>query len=922
MDSVQERTSRSRAMEAGLLHLLRFARAQCHATVAFVALSGEEGIEVLAVPALDDGSEWTLPALELLARQTIEDPALGDGTAVIRVSEVLRRYWPGDRQFARMAVAPLKEPGAAVPSGLLCILDPLSGQFSDSNLEMLRHLSTRVVNHLRARRLMSDLREERAATAAPAGCAPLRPTGGGTDRDGRIVSRSGGVFEEEFATPALRAVPMHVFEDLPLACHMSAVGELDDCDEGRLLAATAPAEQERGRMPSEEGLGLSRLVEELDSALDRFTARGRPGALVVVEVRQPDTSAPAGRDELQRAAVRLAAASRADDVIVLVGEAMLAAILALRPGSHDLAMLRERLAAAVGREPARPELCVASAIVRIDPDEDSSSEDLLFSAVRELGSDRDDPTGGPSPDGGPLPGRGAGGGGSGRHQPAPCPGWGTVPGREGDPPDASAPPRVSSVATAEATEAAPGLARLAARGAAYLTAREAVGAVVRLAGTIVVMRFVGPAGYGVYAGAAAFVLFVTLSAQMGAEIYLIRQPEEPSSEVYGAVLAFLLASSCLLSVAGISITFVIPATLHPAGVLLPLRVLLVSVPLNVCWAPFQAKIERDFGYRKLGALELAGDAVLYAIAVPLAVIGLGAWSLVAGYFAWQAFLLGGAVVLSGMTPVLVWSPTTVRSLLRHGLSYASTSWVLALANLANPLVVGRYAGAGGVGFVSFAQRLVATIGFAARSAYRLGIVALSKITANERPRLRRAVEVGSTFQLVALAVPLGAFALLARIVVPAVFGPEWDRAISLYSLLALAAVLSASGLIQTSVLLSRGRNLQVTAAAAVQAVIFVAVLAVTVPRVGVVGYGLATVAALASLAVVDLMARREVSFGYRHLVPLAVGLVPPVFAALVPLRYGILTLLPLAGVLALPSTRNQLIGVARLGRSLVVRPVP
>lgn len=467
--------------------------------------------------------------------------------------------------------------------------------------------------------------------------------------------------------------------------------------------------------------------------------------------------------------------------------------------------------------------------------------------------------------------------------------------------------------------APPGIGNLAARGAAYLAAREGIGAIVRLVGTILVIRMIGPSSYGVYSAAAAFVLFVALSAQMGAEVYLIRQPAEPTDRTYAAVLTFLVCSSLALTVLGIAASYVLAGFLHPAGVLLPLRILLLGVPVNVCWAPFQAKIERDFGYRKMGMLELGGDAVLYGTAVPLAFAGAGAWSLVVGYFTWQLFLLIGAISLSSLRPRLAWSPETMKSLLRHGVGYASTSWVLSLAGLANPLIVGRYAGASGVGFVSFAQRLVATVGFAARSAYRLGIVALSKISSSEKPRLRRAVEQASLLQLVALAVPLGGFAIIARFLIPALFGHAWTRAIPLFAMLALAAVLNAAGLIQTSVLLSRGQNVRVVCAALVQSAVFVAVLAATVPSLGVDGYGIATLAALADLVVIDLMTRREVSFGYRAMAPVAVALVPPVLAPLLPMGLGLLTVVPALVMLALPSQRRHLVETAQLGWSLLHR---
>lgn len=470
-------------------------------------------------------------------------------------------------------------------------------------------------------------------------------------------------------------------------------------------------------------------------------------------------------------------------------------------------------------------------------------------------------------------------------------------------------------ATQQPTE---GLGRLAARGGAYLAARECVGMVIRLAGTVVVLRIIGPSSYGVYSAAAAFVLVVSVTAQMGAEIYLIRQPTEPTDRTYAEVFTFLACWSTALTLAAFGLTFLIGSDLHPAGLLLPLRVLLFTIPVNVLWAPCQAKIERRFAYRKMGLLEVGGDIVLYGVAVPLALLGHGAWSLVAGYFAWQTFLLGGAIAFSGLRPSWAWSSTRNRELVHYGLTYSASSWLVSIGGLANPLIVGRFAGASGVGYVAFAQRLVSTIGFAARSSYRLGIAALSRLNPNETSRLRRAIERGAMLQLIALAVPFAAFGLVARFLVPEIFGATWSKALPLYTMLALASVLNAAGLIQSSVLLSRGQNLRLAWISAIQSAVLLAVAAVLVPHLGMDGFGIASLVALVDLIATHRAVRRICPFSYRDVALAAITLVPPVFAPFLPLPFVVLTLAPLALALAVPKSRSELVGAARFAKSLLI----
>jgi PST family polysaccharide transporter len=442
---------------------------------------------------------------------------------------------------------------------------------------------------------------------------------------------------------------------------------------------------------------------------------------------------------------------------------------------------------------------------------------------------------------------------------------------------------------------------------------------VRLAGVVATVRLIGPHDYGIYAGAAAFTFVVTSIAQMGAEVYLIRMPETPSRDHYDQVFTFLVCSSLVATVVGLGLTYAVGGLIRPFGVLVPLRILLLSVPINVLWAPAQARIERTFGYRKMGYLEVGGDLALYGTAVPLAYFGAGAWSLVAGYFAWQSWLLVGGYVLSGLRPRLRWSPGTARELTRYGFSYSLSSWIQRLGGLVNPLVVGGFFGAVGVGYVAFAQRLVDTIGFANRGAYRLGLVAMSRVPPEQKGRIERALEEGAVLQLVALGLPLAAFGVIAPRVIPFLFGHEWDASIRLYSLLALASLLGASGLMQTTFLLSRRRNVTVAWSAAISTAILAAGGIPLIWRYGYDGFGYASLLAMANLVFIDQMVRKSVTLSYRRYVPLAVALAPLVAFPLLSFPLSLVMFAPAVIFLSVPSTRRDGMHQVRVVRSALSR---
>jgi O-antigen/teichoic acid export membrane protein len=237
----------------------------------------------------------------------------------------------------------------------------------------------------------------------------------------------------------------------------------------------------------------------------------------------------------------------------------------------------------------------------------------------------------------------------------------------------------------------------------------------------------------------------------------------------------------------------------------------------------------------------------------------------------------------------------------------------------NPLVVGTFFGAVGVGFVAFAQRLVDTLGFAQRGAYRLGMVAMSRVGDEEKSRLRYSIEEGSLLQLLAMAIPFACFGVAARWLVPALFGHEWSKAVPLYSLLALAAVLGASGLIQTTFLYSRGRNMAVTGVAAIQTIALSIAAVVLVKRIGIDGYGVAWLIALVELVYADHVVRKMFGFSYKKILPWVVVFAPSVLFPLVAMPWALLLLAPLVLVL-LPPMRAEIGRIFELIRSSMSKP--
>ncbi|HLG66526.1 MAG TPA: oligosaccharide flippase family protein [Acidimicrobiales bacterium] len=461
------------------------------------------------------------------------------------------------------------------------------------------------------------------------------------------------------------------------------------------------------------------------------------------------------------------------------------------------------------------------------------------------------------------------------------------------------------------TERAGHLRDLSMRSGAYLMFRGGIGIAIRLCGILLVTRLIGPYAFGLYASAAAFVAVVATISQMGVEVYLIRLGTEPAERTYRTAFTLLLAISLFATGAGIAATYVVGALMHSPPYLAALRVLLISVPVNVCWAPAQARIERRFQYRKMAALEIVGDAVLYATSVPLAALGAGVWAPTIGFVAWQTFLFFASLWLAEMAPALAWDWSEVRRILRFGAGYSLTASVASLVGLVNPLVVGHFSGPRGVGYVSLTQRILTTLGFVNQAAWRLATVAFGRI-GDDRARLRRGIEEAMRLQVLVLGVLLGAFATFSAIVVPLVFGHAWTGIVAIYPVLALAAMVSAACLVPQSLLYARDRNYVVALSQAAVLAILVPTAWVLTAHFGLLGFGVAFLLSRLGLLVIVTVSYGIVKYTYEGTIVWTCALAPILFAESVPGPWRPLLFVPAIVVATLPFGRHQIAEYSRV----------
>jgi O-antigen/teichoic acid export membrane protein len=462
---------------------------------------------------------------------------------------------------------------------------------------------------------------------------------------------------------------------------------------------------------------------------------------------------------------------------------------------------------------------------------------------------------------------------------------------------------------------------------ASLGVREAAGITIRLAGVLAITRLLGPEQFGIYAGAAAIVTFLAMIAQFSMEVHLIRAETDPSPEVYSRVFSFLAVSSAVIALGALAASFVLDDLFRNEAYVQAFRVLLISIPLNVLWVPALARIERALRYRALAFIEVGGDIVLYGVAIPLAALGFGVWAPVTGYLSWQVWLLVSSFAASPQLPRLTLSLGTGRSLLEQGFRISTFTWLAQSVSLVNPLVVGFLMGPAAVGYVALASRLADTLTFVTRATYRLSIVAFGRVQ-GDLGRVRRGLEEGMALQVLACGPLLAAFALVAPLVVPAVFGSQWQPVLVVFPFLAVFYMGDAAFALHGSVLMVSGLYGPAVRATLARLVILIGLSVALVPALGTLGYGIAAAASLGGYVLSDVGIRRLFPVDYADVALWGVAFTPALFAPVIPAAWRAVLLAPIVVVFATPRARSRIREYLAAGRRATgrdareVRPLP
>jgi O-antigen/teichoic acid export membrane protein len=395
------------------------------------------------------------------------------------------------------------------------------------------------------------------------------------------------------------------------------------------------------------------------------------------------------------------------------------------------------------------------------------------------------------------------------------------------------------------------------KGGAYLLGRQLISIGLKIVGVIMITRALEPADYGAYLSALSVYNYATVLGHAGVGVYLLRRHGEVPEATYGTAYSVLLGMAVVLVVLVLGSTSRLAAWISVPGFDKVLGVIIFSLPFQLLSVPAMARLERRLDYRRVAALEIAGQLIYYALALPLVGYGFGPVSLGAASLVQQVAVCIFVHAWIRRYPHFRFDAEAAQAMAHYATKFSFANWIWQLRMLVNPMIVGPALGAHAVGIIGLTINILETISIIKTITWRLSVAVLGKVQ-TDLAKLRNAVTQGMELQTLAVGSILLGFGWFGHPIIRIVFGERWLEVMDVYPYLALSYLTIAPFNMHSAVMSVINRNTDLAISFIFHMVLFAGTAWLFVPRLGMFGYGLAELATLPSYLFIDFFLRRAI----------------------------------------------------------------
>ena len=395
-----------------------------------------------------------------------------------------------------------------------------------------------------------------------------------------------------------------------------------------------------------------------------------------------------------------------------------------------------------------------------------------------------------------------------------------------------------------------------ARGALWMVLFKLLERSLGLISTLILVRLLSPADFGVVAMATSFIFMAELLTGFGFDVALIQKQDATEEHYHTAwtcnVLLGLLITLAMLVVAAPIADFY----RHPE-VFWVVCALALGPLLSGCENIGVVAFRKELQFRREFFFQLSRKVIGFLVVVPLAFFLQSYWALVAGMLTSK---LAGTVMSYLAHPFRPrFTLVEIRGLIGFSKWLLFNNMVGFLKERSSDLVIGRLYGAAPLGVYNVSYE------FASMSSTELSapinralMPGFARIAGD--PAAMRAAYANAIGMLVILGVPAaaGIFAV-ARFLVPVALGTKWLEAVPLMEILAVNGALLLFHSSICAVLIANGYPARVTMSNGLYVVMLLVLLVALVPGLGVTGAALAALgASIFSTPIYLLEVRRSI----------------------------------------------------------------
>ena len=383
-----------------------------------------------------------------------------------------------------------------------------------------------------------------------------------------------------------------------------------------------------------------------------------------------------------------------------------------------------------------------------------------------------------------------------------------------------------------------------ASGVAWSFTEKLLSMVIQMVVSIVVARALMPADFGVMAILTFFTSVALTIVDSGFSQTLIRKPKVSDGE-YSSVLRFNVIVSLLLYALLTALARPL-ATLYGVEAIAEVApVLFLVLPINSLCVVQTVMYTREFRFALLSKIVFFASLISGVVAVAMALLGCGIWSLVAQ-----------RLLQMGLKAVAFWylrrwrsseraSVAPLRAMAPFSLRLLATDLIASVYNNVAQLFIGKIYSTSALGYYSQAQKLKdLPVTSLVQAVQGVTYPALSKIAGDDDKFAEGYLRIMRLLGFVLFPLMLG-FVAVASDMFLLLLGPKWMPTVPYFEILALSGLAYPLAVVSYNVLKSKSDGRVILRLEVVKRVIMTAVLAYTIPRgVESVAWGMTAMAAV------------------------------------------------------------------------------